>query len=171
MVAWQNAAILAMPFGNHGTLLSIVERIVKNKLSASLQSEQVAVFFGHQVDSYYWQINVWFGIMYIYLSICAQMLDCMLHLHSCGILHGDVKADNWMVHVSDGRSLPQLKLIDFGKSRFLYKYSSNDDNKEQPVEKAKPILFRGTMSSLSAHRLKLSNVVTWGAKVCLFLLF
>ncbi|CAE6421604.1 unnamed protein product [Rhizoctonia solani] len=49
--------------------------------------------------------------------MCAEIADAVTHLHSCGIVHGDIKGAN--IVVSDDHT---LKLVDFGTS-FTSQYS------------------------------------------------
>ncbi|KAH8741594.1 maternal embryonic leucine zipper kinase [Cryptosporidium ryanae] len=54
-------------------------------------------------------------LSYIFFQIC----DAVSILHSIGIVHGDIKAENIMF--SEVSRLDSLKIIDFGSSNFIFK--------------------------------------------------
>lgn len=61
------------------------------------------------------------GFGSVYLSIFVEdMLETLKCLHSKGIIHNDIKPDNVLVKVGDGRVEPRVyRLIDFGASCFV----------------------------------------------------
>jgi len=61
-------------------------------------------------------------------SLFAQLLDAVRHVHSCKLLHGDLRLDNVMTTKSD-EEFPKIKLIDFGFAR------RTDASVFDPVEK------------------------------------
>lgn len=48
------------------------------------------------------------------LRVANHVCEALQHIHSCGYLHGDLKADNILVIKESSRLIP--KIIDFGKS-------------------------------------------------------
>lgn len=56
------------------------------------------------------------------LDILGQVADALDHIHKCGILHGDIKADNIMIvnepeHGTTARRRRLVQLLDFGLAR------------------------------------------------------
>jgi serine/threonine protein kinase len=47
--------------------------------------------------------------------LCAQLLGAVSHLHSCGVIHRDIKADNILVSLD----LTDLRLVDFNAAKQL----------------------------------------------------
>jgi serine/threonine protein kinase len=60
-------------------------------------------------------------------GLCLDVCRGLEALHSCGIVHGDVKAENVLVY-SDGKEGYVAKLSDFGCSIILSKYASTDSS-------------------------------------------
>lgn len=62
-------------------------------------------------------------------ELAIRLMELVYALHSVGILHGDIKPDNFMVVGEDRdkqhRSVPILKLIDFGRAIDLRSYPPN----------------------------------------------
>ncbi len=52
------------------------------------------------------------------LRICCSIAHSMLGLHSEKIVHADIKPDNIMITLMDGKIVPQAKIIDFDCSFF-----------------------------------------------------
>lgn len=48
-------------------------------------------------------------------SLCSQLLGAVAHLHKCGVIHRDVKADNVLV----SNDLTDLRLVDFNVAKQL----------------------------------------------------
>lgn len=57
-------------------------------------------------------------ILTLSLLWTVEMLHIVEHLHTCGIVHGDIKPDNFLVRSlpSVERAAPTLQLIDYGRS-------------------------------------------------------
>jgi serine/threonine protein kinase len=81
-----------MKYGNCGTLLNFVSILERFRHSFSLVELEFLAF-----------------------SCSAQMLRVILFLHSLGILHCDLKDDNWVLNCEDHQN-PSLLVcvIDFG---------------------------------------------------------
>jgi len=54
-------------------------------------------------------------------SYMADILEGLNYLHKKGMVHGDVKLENCLVHKYEEESLPIVKLCDFGLTRFIDK--------------------------------------------------
>lgn len=52
-----------------------------------------------------------------WLFILKNLVDALDHVHSCGILHNDLKSNNVVLEYRDGQWNPVI--IDFGKARFI----------------------------------------------------
>jgi len=54
-------------------------------------------------------------------SYASDILECLAYLHGRGIVHGDIKLENLLVHKFDGEKVPIIKVCDFGLSSVLDK--------------------------------------------------
>lgn len=52
-------------------------------------------------------------------KIALQMAKTVRILHSAHIVHRDLKPDNWLINVSDGGEIEQIKLSDFGQASLM----------------------------------------------------
>jgi len=52
-------------------------------------------------------------------SYMNDILESLVYLHGKGIVHGDIKLENLLLHRFQGEKVPIVKLCDFGLSRFL----------------------------------------------------
>lgn len=66
------------------------------------------------------------------LDLCAQMIEIMHHIHSVGVIHCDVKPDNFMINDEH-----RLVLIDFGMARMFI----NPNNQSHIPNKMSNTLF------------------------------
>ncbi|CAH0386427.1 unnamed protein product [Bemisia tabaci] len=89
---FNNGSILVSEWAQYGSLLNIVNvnKVVTNKMLP-------------------------LGVV---LHLTIQILDIIDHLHSCKIIHGDVKPDNFVLRSGLSQSFeePSIQLIDFGRS-------------------------------------------------------
>lgn len=56
--------------------------------------------------------------------VATEMVTALHRLHSLGVLHCDIKADNWIVEVQP--DAVRVRLIDFGKARPLVLHAEDD---------------------------------------------
>ncbi|XP_053669817.1 uncharacterized protein LOC128720188 [Anopheles nili] len=87
-----NASIFVSPYSQYGNILDVCNKI--NKAT------------NRNVDEF------------IAMILTAQMLSIVDHLHSCQIIHADIKPDNFllMAPVQLNSNIPCIQLIDFGVS-------------------------------------------------------
>jgi len=50
-------------------------------------------------------------------SYANDILESLVYLHGKGIVHGDIKLENLLIHRFQGEKVPIVKLCDFGLSR------------------------------------------------------
>uniref|UniRef100_A0A182WDM0 BUB1 N-terminal domain-containing protein n=1 Tax=Anopheles minimus TaxID=112268 RepID=A0A182WDM0_9DIPT len=87
-----NASIFVSPFSQYGNILDVCNLV--NRVT------------NRNVDEF------------IAMIVTTQMLSIMDHLHSCQIIHADIKPDNFlfMGPIELGSKMPCIQLIDFGVS-------------------------------------------------------
>lgn len=87
-----NASILFSKYARYGSLIAVCNKIKKETLK--------------NVDEY------------VVMHLTNQLLLLLDHLHASNIIHGDIKADNFvlMEKLVFGRKQPTIQLIDFGNS-------------------------------------------------------
>jgi serine/threonine protein kinase len=111
---YANGALLVMDYANMGTLNDFVNLLITNRIVLPKEEHEVIVAY-----------------------FALQMLRAVKLLHAnLSIIHGDVKSDNWVFSHNTGacsngdintcnspkslNELVQIKLIDFGMSKFLH---------------------------------------------------
>lgn len=87
---------------DHG-LCSELNALVMQNLGSSVQQ----IF-----KSWHYQ----FTVTHI-VAIGLQMLDCLQALHRCGVIHRDLKPDNFCVGLSEKKEEDRLYVVDFGLSK------------------------------------------------------
>lgn len=87
-----NASVLITEYSKYGTLIDVCNKF-KQKT-------------GKNIDEY------------VVMLLTSQILLLIDHLHSCKIIHADIKPDNFLVMepVQYGKKEPCLQIIDFGIS-------------------------------------------------------
>ena len=68
----------------------------------------------------YYQSIVHFGNQrsaYTALVLLIRVLSCLRELHKYGIVHKDIKPENFLITSFDSNGIPMLRLIDFGHAR------------------------------------------------------
>ncbi|CAI2349152.1 unnamed protein product [Caenorhabditis sp. 36 PRJEB53466] len=97
----------------------------------------------------------------------AILLSALMHIHSLGIIHRDVKPENLLVK-EDGRIL----LSDFGSSKFLKDYERADGEEEEQQPTGRRRSFVGTAHFVTPELLKGQQMGPasdfWSFSVCLF---
>ena len=73
-----------------------------------------------------------------HVSICTDIVNGMIHLHSYDILHSDLKATNVLMHLDKNTGVRTVKVADFGLSDTL-------DNNKSHISQA----FHGTMTHMA----------------------
>lgn len=81
------------------------------------------------------------------MSIGIQMLDRLKFLHNKGLIHRDIKPDNFLLGTGENKN--KLYLIDFG---FCKKYI-NDDGKHMDTKMLNNIIGTPHFISLNVHNL------------------
>lgn len=94
LLIFRNASVMIMKYGDLGNLITA---------GNMLHNQAISPFTKQDFE-------------YCVLSIALQALRSMTALHSCDILHADVKTDNWVLRTNETGSDIQLCLIDFGKA-------------------------------------------------------
>ncbi|PLB55421.1 putative checkpoint protein kinase [Aspergillus steynii IBT 23096] len=92
---FKGESILVEDYRCQGTLLDLVNLVRNEPLTANTTAdggldEALAMFF------------------------TVELFRTVESLHACGILHGDIKADNCLVRLEDKPTAPSASLIDFG---------------------------------------------------------
>ncbi|KAH8296918.1 hypothetical protein KR044_000821 [Drosophila immigrans] len=106
-----NSSVYISEFSEYGSLISVCNKYKKHT--------------NKNVDEY------------VVMVLCCQLLDIVDHLHAMGIIHADIKADNFLLMkpVSPQPKELSLQLIDFGVSidtklfppKQTFDYVYNDD--------------------------------------------
>lgn len=84
-------------------------------------------------------------------KIIIQMIDALEHIHSLGVVHRDVKPDNFVFDDEGRRSIDEavrLKMIDFG----LCKVFSSANDKDDDGEVARGFVGTPIYASVGAHK-------------------
>ncbi|XP_058447206.1 uncharacterized protein LOC131427760 [Malaya genurostris] len=91
-IVGNNASVLVSPFSRYGNILDVCNTVKK--------------VTNRNVDEF------------IAMIITCQILSIIDHLHSCMIIHADIKPDNFllMTPISIDSKIPCIQLIDFGVS-------------------------------------------------------
>eukprot|EP01039_Chlorochromonas_danica_P008959 gene8959-9887_t len=91
LYSFEDASCLLLPYAELGTLIDVIAVLSSPGLFTSAEHE------------------------YLVAYLTEQMASSLRVLHSCGVLHCDIKTDNWVVRQStEGLD---VCLIDFGKAR------------------------------------------------------
>lgn len=89
--------------------------------------------------------------------LSAQLFEAVSHLHSCGVIHRDIKADNILV----SNDLLDLRLVDFNAAKRLEE--SQALTMTGTVDYMPPEVLQGESPSQSGD--------VWAAGLCLYLMF
>ena len=94
LLIFRNASVMIMKYGDLGNLITA---------GNMLHNQAISPFTKQDFE-------------YCVLCIALQALRSITALHSCDILHADVKTDNWVLRTNETGSDIHLCLIDFGKA-------------------------------------------------------
>eukprot|EP00917_Polyrhabdina_sp_WS-2016_P025535 GHVP01054974.1.p1 GENE.GHVP01054974.1~~GHVP01054974.1.p1 ORF type:complete len:261 (+),score=41.45 GHVP01054974.1:36-818(+) len=93
-------------------------------------------------------------------QIAHQMLLTIRYIHNKGIVHRDIKLENFVLHFLDGqRTMPRVKLIDFG---FARKWTESD----KPMEEQCGSLSYWSPEILEGSYTSKSDI--WAVGICLY---
>lgn len=92
LILYSNVSVMCMEYAVYGTLHDTIIELSKQKLSVK-EHELVCLHFAN------------------------DMMQVLGHLHQNGIIHSDIKTNNWVVKKDQETSKILLMLIDFGKAK------------------------------------------------------
>jgi serine/threonine protein kinase len=81
-------------------------------------------------------------------EIAIQMIDILQGIHDKGMIHRDLKPDNFLLHPTKG--IDQIYLIDFGVCKT---YLQSDTNEHMEMRKTNAMIGTPNFASLNAHQL------------------
>ena len=81
-------------------------------------------------------------------KIAVQMIDILEGIHDKGMIHRDLKPDNFLVHPTKG--IDQIYLIDFGVCKT---YLQSDTNEHIEMRKTNAMIGTPNFASVNAHHL------------------
>lgn len=124
--------------------LKDIDNVIKSKYYGETQNYNFLIMelLDYNVDVYY-NTLILKNINKINLirKIGIQMLNCIEDIHNIGIIHRDIKPDNFLVDSSKEK----IKLIDFGLSKLFI----NKDGNHRPNKKRDNII--GTLKYISLY--------------------
>jgi len=82
------------------------------------------------------------------LQIGIQILNLLKIIHEKGLVHRDIKPDNFLLGLNDKKN--QLHIIDFG---FCKSYINNVDDTHIPLKKTNNLIGSLTYASINSHNL------------------
>ena len=97
LLLYEGASVLVMPCANMGTLVDVIN--TASMLGSLLPAAE------HEL---------------LCALVASRMLSALRLLHSCDVIHTDIKCDNWVFHttrMSTGAATLEVFLIDLGKAK------------------------------------------------------
>lgn len=92
------------------------------------------------------------------LQLAIRMIILISSVHRKGIIHRDIKPDNYLMGLKGSLKEKTLHLVDFGLAKFYKEETENNDSEEAPkhIERGKSTMLIGTVRycSINAQKYK-----------------